>query len=72
LGIPAHERRQSLGRLNGPAAADESAVYGFSESIFSSERLKLVPYGTARSHSRLLVKGQAPVAKKLQKKTLYF
>jgi hypothetical protein len=36
LRTAAHERRQSLGRLNGRAAAVVNAVYGLSESIFSS------------------------------------
>src|SRR5436853_247762 len=38
MGMTTHERRQSLGRLNGRAAAVESAVYGISKSISSSER----------------------------------
>src|SRR5271166_789023 len=33
-----HERRQSLSRSNGCAAAVECAIYGLSESISSSER----------------------------------
>jgi hypothetical protein len=41
MGMTTHERRQSLGRLNGRAAADESAVYGLSESISASERYML-------------------------------
>ena len=39
--IATHKRRQSPGRLNGRAAAVESAIYGLSESISSSERLSL-------------------------------
>jgi len=44
MGMATHERRQSLGRLNGRAVADESAVYGLSESISSSERLNALEW----------------------------